>query len=262
MPEIKTRTQGMFYWTDLVTTDAEGAKSFYQELFGWTAVDQPMGEGLFYTLLQKNGKDVCALYPMNEEQKKHGVPPHWLTYIYVKNVDETAAKVAPAGGRILMEPFDVFDAGRMAVLQDPSGAVVALWQAKAHQGAELFAEHGALGWTELLTRETEKAENFYKQILGYETEHQQMGPTEYIVFKAEDQPAAGMMEIAPEWGDVPPHWMVYFVVDACEATVERAQQLGARVLVPPTDIPEVGSFATLQDPQGAVFSVFQMPQQT
>jgi len=260
MPELKEHTEGMFYWVDLATTDAEGAKAFYMELFGWTANDMPMGEGQVYSMLQKNGKNVCALYSMNEKQREKGIPPHWLTYIYVNNIDEIAAKVAPAGGRLLMGPFDVFEAGRMAMIQDPTGATVALWQAKAMHGAALFAEHGAMGWTELLTNDTEKAETFYGQLLGYNTEHQQMGPTDYILFKVGDKEAAGMMQIAPEWGEVPPHWMVYFVVDECDALVEKATQMGARVLVPPTDIPKVGRFATLHDPQGASFSIIKLEQ--
>lgn len=258
MPEVKEYVEGMFHWVDLATADVEASKSFYLELFGWKDVDMPMGGGQVYTMLQKNDKNVCGLYSMGEEQRKQGIPSHWMAYINVNDVDETAAKVAPAGGQLLMEPSDVGESGRMAMIQDPTGATVALWQPKTNEGSSLYGEHGALGWTELLTTDTEKAEAFFSQVFGYSTEHQQMGPTEYILFKVGDKEAAGMMQIAPEWGEVPPHWMVYFVVDDCDAMVDKATQMGAHVLVPPQDIPEVGRFATLTDPQGASFSIIQM----
>ena len=109
---------GLFCWTDLSTPDAAGAKTFYTSLFGWEFEELPMGEGASYTMLKKDGRNVGALYP----DSKPGIPPHWDLYISVPSADEAAAKAKSLGGMVIVEPFDVMEVGRMAVLQDPTGA--------------------------------------------------------------------------------------------------------------------------------------------
>ncbi len=157
-----------------------------------------------------------------------------------------------AGGVLLMEPFDVFDAGRMAVAQDPTGAVFGIWQAGAHHGAQLASEPGTLVWNECQTTDSDAAEAFYRAVFDYDVDRMQMGDErEYRVLTVDGKGVAGMMEL----DDVPPNWSTTFAVEDADAAVAEAEKLGARGLVPPFDIPEVGRYAVLQDPVGAVFGV-------
>ncbi len=247
---------GTFSWVDLATTDAEAAKRFYCELFGWTAEDMPTDAGNDYTMLQLDGDLVCALWQMQGEMKSQGIPPHWQSYITVDDVDAMADKAAKLGATIAMPPMDVMTAGRMAVIQDPTGAMVALWQKKDHGGAQRVNEPESFCWNELQTRDIAKAEAFYGELFGWTTNHNEspMGGV-YVEIRHNDRPAGGMLPIRPEWGDVPSHWGVYFAVADCDAALKKATGLGAKGLMPPVDIPGTGRFVMLQDPQGAVFSV-------
>jgi predicted enzyme related to lactoylglutathione lyase len=255
MPDYQEHAAGTFCWAELVTTDAGGAKEFYCDLFGWTFHDDPVGEGKTYTMLQRQGKSVGALYQRNAEQTARGVPPHWSQYVSVADVDAAERKVRDGGGRILAGPFDVLDIGRMAVCQDPTGAVFSLWQPRRHIGAQVKGDPGSLCWHELQTRDTAAAGRFYGMVFGWEAQTQRMGATDYTSFMCAGQPAAGMLAIQKEWGEVPPNWLPYFAVGDCDASALKATRLGATLLVPPTAIPGVGRFAVVQDPQGAVFGV-------
>ncbi len=259
MSEMTEYTPGTFSWVDLGTTDGEAAKKFYGNLFGWDLTDFPAGEAGVYTMAQLNGKDVAALYQMGEEQQAQGMPPCWNSYVSVANAAESAEKVKQLGGNVLTEPFDVMDAGRMAMVQDPTGAVFAIWEPKTHIGAKLVNEPGTLTWNELATGDTAKAGEFYAGVFGWGVEVQKMPTGDYTIFNNGDRPNAGMMPMLEEWGDdIPPHWLVYFAVDDCDASVEKAKELGAKIAMPATDIPDVGRFAVVQDPQGAVFSIIKM----
>lgn len=255
MATVTQQVLGTFCWPELATSDQEGAKKFYTSMFGWTATDNDMGEGGTYTTLKLKGQDVAALYKLTKDQQ--GVPPHWGPYVAVESADGTAAKAKQLGAQVIMEAFDVMEHGRMAVIQDPTGAIVSLWQAKKHIGAQVFNETGALCWTELMTNDTGKAESFYKQLFGWTTETMPMatGAT-YIMFKKGDTYAGGMMKIAPQMGPIPPNWGVYFQVDSVDEAAKKAEGLGAKIMVPPTDIPNMGRFSVIQDPQGAMVSVY------
>ncbi len=137
MAEMTEYPPGSFCWVDLATTDVEGAKSFYTKLFGWEAVDVPAGEEGIYTMFAKDGKDVCAVFALDEEMRKQGVSPFWQSYVSVSNVDESSDRVKQLGGNVIMQPFDVMEYGRMAVIQDPIGASLSLWQPKENTGARL-----------------------------------------------------------------------------------------------------------------------------
>lgn len=254
MATITQHAPGTFCWPELGTTDQAAAKTFYSSLFGWTTEDIPMDAGATYTMLRQGGKDVGALYALGAQQQ--GMPPHWGSYVAVESADAAAAKAKQLGGTVVAEPFDVFDIGRMAVLQDPSGAIVSVWQAKKHLGAGVLDEPGALCWSELLTKDTAKAGPFYTQMFGWSSEIMPMEQP-YTVFKNQGTPAAGMMAIDASMGDMPSAWMTYFGVENCAASAEKAKQLGAQVLVPPTPIPNIGTFAVLMDPQGAAFSIIE-----
>lgn len=259
MPPITQYAPGTFCWADLTTVDADLAKDFYTRLFGWTCLDVPADQEGVYTMFQKDGKNVCAVYAMDDETRQQGVPPHWTSYISVTDADRAADKAQQLGGTVLAPAFDVMHVGRMAAIQDPTGAVVFLWEPKAHIGAEIVGEPNALCWHELQTYDTEAAEAFYTGLFGWTatTETNALG-IPYTEFSNRQGAVAGMLSIGPEWGDVPPNWGVYFAVDDCDAALGRAEAAGGSVVVPAMDIPKVGRFAVLRDRQGAHFSVIRL----
>ena len=260
MSEMKEYTPGTFCWPELIAIDSDRAKEFYTKLFGWNIADVPIGEGKVYSMASIKGKEVGALYEMWPEQKEHGVPTHWASYVSVSNVDEALKKVKASDGEIIVGPMDVFDAGRMALIADPTGAVVSLWQPVKHIGARLVNEHGALCWNELLTNDTAKASAFYTGLFGWTAHEQDMGGMIYTVFMNGDRPAGGMMKIDKNWGEVPPNWLVYFAVNDCDASVGLAQSMGGEAFSAPMDIPGVGRMAVMKDPHGAVFAVIKLEQ--
>lgn len=254
--EAKSHDPGTFCWFELATTDANRAKAFYSELFGWRTSDVPLGprpEDGVYTLLLKEGVEVAALYPKREE----GVPPNWLSYVAVERVDDSARRARELGGAILTDPFDVMDLGRMSVVRDPTGAVFALWQARQSIGARRIGETGTACWSELATRDTSAAEKFYTGLFGWKARTSDYGGAPYTEFLRGDRSIAGMMAIRPDWGPIPANWAVYFGVESADESTARAERLGGRVLTPPTDIPTVGRFSMIQDPLGAALSLFQ-----
>ena len=258
MQEVTKYEPGTFCWVELATSDSAAAKTFYSQLFGWECVDNPMGPDSFYTILRLNGKDVGGLFQLMPEMAAEGVPPNWLSYVSVANADETAEKAKAAGATLMKEPFDVATLGRMAVIQDPTGGVFALWQPLEHQGAGVYNLPGSFCWNELGTHDTQKAGEFYSELFGWPRETNQFGPIEYTMFSGSDRPAGGMFKITPEMGPMPPHWLVYFAVDDCDASVQKATELGAAVMKPADDIPEIGRFAILTDPQGAAFAIIKL----
>lgn len=259
MTEFTEYKPGTFCWVELTTSDAEAAKEFYTQLFGWATSDVPMGEGHVYTMLEIDEKPVAALYEMYDEQRDQGIPPNWASYVSVADADETAEKAESLGATVLAGPMDVFEEGRTAMFQDPTGAAFAIWQPANHIGAHIANEPGSLSWNELATRDTEAAKAFYTQLFGWSAETADMGGTEYTSFMNADRAAGGMMAMeGDDWEGIPPHWMVYFAVADCDASVEKVEALGGQVVVPPIDVPDVGKFAVIQDPQGAVFSIIKI----
>ena len=260
MPEVTHHAPGMFCWFELGTSDREAAKKFYGELFGWTAQDTSAGPDMIYTVLQLDNKDIGALYQLTEEHKSKGVPPHWLSYISVASADESAAQAAELGGNVTMGPFDVADAGRMAVIEDPTGAAFAIWQAGASSGVALRDEPNTLCWNELWTADTAKAVEFYTKLFGWTTKLGEMSDMVYTELMNEGRPIGGMLPIGPEMGPIPPHWLGYIRVEDCDVTADKAKASGATLVVPPSDVPNVGRFAVIQDTQGATFAIIKLTQ--
>jgi len=258
MQETTEYAPGAFCWVELGTTNGEAAKKFYTELFGWSSNDNPIGPDMVYTMLRLDGKDVGALYQLSGEMISQGIPPHWLSYVSVTSADESAEKAKSLGGTLRKEPFDVFDVGRMAVIQDPTGAVFALWQPRKHAGAGVVNVPNSFCWNELATKDTKKAGDFYTTLFNWGKNVQEFGPMTYTSFINGERPAGGMYEPPPEMGNVPPHWLVYFAVDDCDAKAKKAGELGAKTIVPPRDIPGTGRFAIIQDPQGAAFGIIKL----
>jgi uncharacterized protein len=257
--EMNSYPNGMFCWSELTAMDVQKAKRFYAELFSWGMDESPIDdEGNVYIMLQKNGADLGAMYNGKAELERTKMNTHWLGYIAVDSVDQTVAKVESLGGQVSIKPMDVFTAGRMAVIHDPSGARFALWQGNEHKGAKRIGETSTVCWNELATRDLAASIKFYQGLFNWSAETKPVGDSSYTEFTLAGQPVAGMIEMTDEWGDVPPHWMTYYAVDDCDSSVAKAAELGAHICVPATDIPDVGRFSVIADPQGAVFSVIKL----
>lgn len=243
-------------WADVASPDLEAAKAFYGDLFGWTAETSPEPDAMGYTVFRLGDAAAAGLGPTMGD-----MPPCWGTYVTVANVEEAVAAARAAGGQVMMEPLDVFDAGRMAVIADPGGAALRLWQPTEHIGAEVRMETGALCWVELNTRDPDAAVHFLHSVFGWQAT-QVGGPVDeggpgfdYLMLALGDTPVGGIIAMDENWpAEVPPHWMVYFAVEDCDAAAARVAELGGEVCVPPTDIPP-GRFAVVGDPHGAVFTI-------
>jgi len=260
MGERTSYPQGAFSWVDLATTDVQGAKSFYSGLFGWDVEDMPTGDGGVYSMARLDGKYVAAVSAQREEERELGAPPHWNSYVTVEDVDATAAKVPDLGGQVFVPPFDVLDAGRMAVIADPTGAFLPLWQPRNHIGAGLVNVPGALTWNELNTPDVEKARRFYQQLLGWTFED--FGAGEYTVIRVGDRSNGGIrQQTEEEQQTMPAFWIPYFAVEETDQAASKAGDLGATVMMPPMDVPttEGARIAILTDPQGAAFALFAGP---
>jgi predicted enzyme related to lactoylglutathione lyase len=257
MSVVEKHAPGTFCWMELGTTNAASAKAFYTALFGWQPNDMPLGPDQFYTMLQLDGKEVGALYEMDKSMKSQGIPPHWMQYIAVASADETAAKVKALGGKVQKEPFDVFDAGRMAVIEDPTRAVFAIWQANRHTGIRIAGEPGTLCWSDLSTSDKPRAMEFYTKLFGWSMKTPPADPNQYTEISNQGRPIGGMMQMSKDWGNTPAHWMAYVLVANCDASDTRVNELGGSVKMRAMDIPKVGRFAIVADPQNGVFAIFQ-----
>ena len=257
MPEFTSYAHGTPCWTDVTSTDLPRAVAFYQALFGWDAEVAAEPEAGGYTMFSLGGKNVAAGSPPMGE----GIPSHWTTYIASDDVDATAEEIRAAGGAVLMDPFDVFDAGRMTIAQDPTGATFGVWQAGRHIGAELANDPGTMNWNECQTRDPEAAGAFYEAVFGVEVKAFPSGGGRppYHVIHVDGRGVAGILELDENMRDVPPNWGTVFAVANSDETVAKAQELGGTALMPGMDLPEIGRLAVLQDPTGAVFQVLQPP---
>ena len=254
MPEMTSYDPGVPCWVDLASGDVAGAVRFYEDLFGWKARDLgPEAGG--YTMLELNGREVGAVGPKQNPQQ----PTAWSTYLATDDADALAARVTANGGTVMAPPFDVMQAGRMGVFADPTGAVFCVWQPGEHRGAGVANEAGAFCWNELATRDPERAADFYGKVAGLGAKKSE-GPFDYWELQAGGRSVAGMMRMTDDRypAEVPPHWLVYFGAADVDASTAKAASLGATTVVPPMDIPGVGRFSVVMDPQGAAFALFQM----
>ena len=263
---------GVPCWIDTSQPDPEAAVDFYRGLFGWEFEDvmPPESPGKYF-IGRIRGLDVAAV-----GAQPQGGPPTavWNSYVWVDSADETAAKVRDAGGKVLTEPFDVMDAGRMAVCADPEGAAFCLWQARNHRGARLVNEHGALNFNILNTRDLEGAKAFYGTVFGWGMldlggggrmwtlraygDHLEERTPGLRKNMAEMGAPAGFEDVVAglnlvDDAQTPPHWGVTFAVDDADATAAKAAELGGQVVVPPFDAPWV-RMTVITDPQGATFT--------
>lgn len=250
--------EGLFGWIDLATSDVAAAKEFYAGLFGWTFEDLATPMGVFYTQATLDGALVAGLAPMQQGMAEAGMPSTWNSYVITADADAAIARATVAGGQALMPAMDVMEQGRMAMLIDPSGAVVGVWQPAAHEGADVFNIPGTLTWNELQSRDVDAALPFYAETFGWEWSE---GPQEgYFIANVagkagDDKTNAGAMAMPPGVPEeAPSFWLVYFAVDDCDEAMARGQELGASMLFPAMQMGP-GRFGGLVDPTGAVFAV-------
>ena len=262
---------GVPCWVDTNQPDPADAARFYSSLFGWQTEDSmPPGAGGHYFMARIRGLDAAAISSL-----RPGAPPQavWNTYIRVESADDAAARVRAAGGQVLAEPFDVFDAGRMCIAADPEGAEFCVWQPGTHRGSAAVNEHGAVNFHNLHVGDVDTAQAFYGAVFGWTTI--QVGSPMWALpgygdYLEELNPGlrAGMKQMgAPEgFEDVvatilpreggPARWSVTFAVDDVDAIVARAPELGGSVLSEPQNAPWVRS-AVIADPAGATFTASQ-----
>ncbi|MFQ5670930.1 MAG: VOC family protein [Acidobacteriota bacterium] len=258
-----TRTHhlpGTFCWFECGTRNAAATTDFYKKLFGWNSTDVPMPGEMAgkYTLLKMGEDDIAGLYQM-AGPRFEGVPSHWMTFVTVEDVDGSAERARALGGKILAPPMDVPGVGRMAVLEDSTGAKISVFKPGDHPGsAPLVMISGTFGWSELATRDTRAAKAFYTELFGWRAKTDETGAMPYTEFMAGGKPIGGMLEMTARHGDLPPYWLPYVMVEDTDAIVSKVGPLGGRVTVPATDIPGVGRFAVFAEPKGAVLAVIKL----
>jgi len=276
VPERDGYIPGVPCWVDTSQPDPDAAVPFYSGLFGWEFEDaMPAGSGGKYLIGRIRGGDVAAVGSIPD-----GAPPvaMWNTYVWVDSADETATKARAAGGAVVSEPFDVMDAGRMAVLTDPEGATFNAWQARSHKGAQIVNEHGSLNFNGLVTRNPEAEKPFYRAVFdwtmldlpaglmwtlpgyGDHLEQNRPGLREQMAQMAAPDGfidvVAAVNPIADDDSQTRAHWSVTFGVDDVDAAAKKASQLGGEVVAGPVDVPWSRT-AVIKDPQGAEFIVSQ-----
>lgn len=251
---------GRFVWYELMTTDTKAAIAFYTEVIGWRT--QPFGEGADpYMMWVASQGPLGGVYPLPEEAKKMGAPPHWMAHVEVKSVDETVARVKSLGGRVYVEPQDVPKVGRFAVIADPQGASISLFTSAEAMAPHDTSKNGEFSWAELSTTDHDAAFKFYKDIFGWDqTSTMDMGEMggEYRMFGQDGKTYGGMFTKGKDM-PMPTAWLYYIHVDDLDAAVERAKAKGAKLLNGPMEVPGGDRIAQLMDPQGAAFALHGPP---
>ena len=244
MPEMNAYMPGTPCWVDVSSDNAAASAGFYSSLFGWDAMEVPDGGG--YTMLLQDGKAVAAA-GVNQS----GGPAAWSTYIATDDADATAAKITAAGGSLIVDVMDIFDAGRMAFALDPQGALFGIWESGTHKGAQIVNEPFAYTWAELNTTDADAAQAFYSTVFGWEPEALEGARASTTPCR---RSTAGSSAASWRWRGCPPAWGVYFAVEDTDATIAKAEKLGGSTLRPAADT-DFGRMAILADPDGAVFAV-------
>jgi hypothetical protein len=240
---------GKFVWHENYSTDVEASKSFYAEVLGWDYETWKPGEA-DYSMVKVGDTMHAGFLGV-----QGGAPPHWLGIVQVEDADETAKRVESAGGSVKAGPMDIPDVGRMVVIGDPQGAILAAMSSEADT-QEMPPAEGVFVWDELGTTDVEAAKAFYGEVFGWTTEDMDMGPNGvYTIFNRGGGEQVGGAMTLPE-GAPHPYWLTYVGSDDVDGCVERAAKAGGSTIMEPADVPTVGRLAILRDPQGAVFGLF------
>lgn len=256
MSTIEQHAAGNFVWLELATSDQSAAKSFYSSLFGWETKEFPMGPDAVYTMFLLNGRDAAGAFQLSEQER--GIPPHWQLYVCVHSADDSANRAAKLGAKLIHPGLDIPNVGRMAVFEDPTGAMLSVFQPGPHRGMGIVSEPGAFCWADLQTRDRDAAIRFYAALFGWQfLPGKDKDLNGYLHIRNGEQYIGGLPEPRTLPPHVPPHWLPYIQTTDCAATTARATELGARTLVPPMTIEGQLHFSVIADPQGAAFALFQ-----
>jgi predicted enzyme related to lactoylglutathione lyase len=247
MGERDKHDQGSFSWTDLSTPDAQASKDFYGAMFDWEFEDNPIPDGGVYVIARLGGRAAAAMF---ETSERH---PAWASYVTVDDADAITDSARELGANVLAEPFDVMDVGRMATLQDPTGAVFCVWQPRTSIGAEVVNGPGALSLNQLNTSDPDAAQSFYSELFGWRIEQVSDTETQYWGIYRGETLNGGMMQLPPG-SPAPSHWLVYFGIDDLDAAAGQIGSAGGTLMVPPQEVPG-GRILVAKDPQGAIFAL-------
>jgi predicted enzyme related to lactoylglutathione lyase len=257
-PTQQLRHSGAFCWIGLASSDPAAVFAFYASLFGWEGEELPAGEFGTYTALRRDGAEVAILYRQTREARAARAAPHWTPFVAVEDADAGAVRARELDGAVLREPLDFVNAGRVAALRDPTGGIVSLWQARAHAGAELTGDVGALCWHELATSDVERAKSFYGELLGWHYEDDSSGCTTITRYGSR----IGIMRELGDGNDVTAsRWIAYFGVESVQDTAHEAERNGRRILSA-SAVGPIGRTALLADPQGATFALLAQTKST
>ncbi|NOZ02779.1 MAG: VOC family protein [Deltaproteobacteria bacterium] len=246
---------GKFVWFEVMTHDIDKAKAFYTQMFGWEVEEMSMEGGFVYSAFRNGGANFGGLFPMDKSMKD--VPPHWLGYLSVDDVDETAKKIESAEGMIAVEPMTVPGVGRMALALDPEGARFSVFAGQQPDPPDdQDTEIGGICWCELWSNLADAALKFYCGVFGYDFEEfPTEGEGKYYVLKTGDKTRAGIMQSRTP--GVPSNWVQYVSVENCDNAADKARSLGGKVLFDPVEMRGVGRFTVIEDPEGAVIGIIQ-----
>jgi hypothetical protein len=235
-----------------MTTDIEGAKKFYTELFGWAFSQHDMDSFGKYTMIEAAGQQVGGILPL----PSGGAPPHWVSYISVPDLDAALIQVKALGGTS-GPAMDIPKVGRFAIAHDPKGAVFAPFQGGEGPEPQGAPAPGTFCWNELLTPEQQAAPGFYGPLFGWTFDKFEVPgmPGTYLVCKRKGKEEAGVLQMPPG-GEAKAHWLPYVAVEDVDRKAAQVESFGGKIWVSPADIPGVGRFAVTEDPSGAMFALF------
>ena len=247
-----TRKTGEFCWINMLTPQPADARTFFSKVLGWTYVEMT---GVIGHVVQAGERSIGGLFDLADPNTPKGTPPLIGVMVKVESADAIYKKVTSLGGKA-KPPFDIMDAGRMAVCSDPNGAQFDVWEPKKLLGTDADRNHhGAPSWFETMTTDVDRAAKFYSGLFGWTPEVMQMPGSTYTTFKQRTAPVAGMMPITPEMGKLRPHWKTYFTVKDADESAREAVGLGANLCTRMHDVPGIGRFCGITSPQGVTFYI-------
>lgn len=254
MATFESYPQGQFCWIDLMSKDMGTSRTFYSSLFGWEVAPQDTQGGPPYEIFTLEGQQLCGLGEMTPEMRDSGMPAVWKSYVSVGDLDATLVRAQELGATVKMPAMQVVDAGRMAIIQDPTGAFLSFWQPLQHQGAQLANVPNTWCWNELMTRDPAAAESFFSELFGWEFSKEENSPGNYWIIHNGERMNGGMLEMDAQMGDMPPCWSVYFTVADMEAAMDGVRNAGGVICHGPFDS-SVGPIAIATDAEGGAFNL-------
>lgn len=246
------RMPGAPCWVSLLAHSLPATQQFYGALFGWEFRPGPQHLGP-YARAYLGGREVAGL---GELPPDPDLPAAWTTYLATDDADATAERIRCCGGTVGVGPLDADNAGRMAIVSDPQGAVFGIWQGRTMTGTAVSGEPGTPVWNVLVTQETHTVGPFYEKVFGHETEAGPAG-ADVVTLRVKGRPVAAIhgvgQDLARERGA---YWMTYFAVSDADAAARRVVELGGQVVRPPEGS-ALGRVATVADSEGALFTLLQ-----